>query len=208
MRQFFTHLFMPKSQQIIEHTSTTIIVALSDTEIGKVLLPNTFQFVGVNTGEVISNLFGTDPTLEGEIEALKYANAINDLMPTFIRKETWQADDHKEYDMIVMERLHPLPIHHFDVSVRRTMIECFEENLKQLHDHHFVHGDLIRPTNYFTRDDKEWMFRNIVQTESGLRLIDTGFAKILGHDNVKLFVSTLIRERTEIDDFRAFYLSG
>jgi|GEM_PF-3013032 len=49
---------MLKGQLIIERTSTTIIVALSDTEIGKVVLPNTLQFVSVRTGEVIGDLFG------------------------------------------------------------------------------------------------------------------------------------------------------
>ncbi len=199
---------MSKGQQIIEQTSTTIIVALSDTEIGKVLLPNTLQFVSVSTGEIVDNLFGKGPTVEDEIKAMQYANAINDLMPTFIRKETWQAEDEKEYDMLIMERLYPLPIHHFDVPVRRTMIEHFAEKLKQLHDHQFVHGDLIRPTNYFNRGDKDWMFRNVVQTESGLRLIDAGFATILDQENIKLFVSILIRERSEIDSFSAFYLSS
>jgi hypothetical protein len=135
---------------IIEHTPTTIVAALSDIEVGKVTLPSTLQFVGVHTGEVITNPFGAGPTLEDELRALKYANAINDLLPQFIRQDTWYDDKGSPHDMIVMERLHPLPLLHFDLPTRKMMFEVFSQKLVELHDHHFVHGDLVRPTNYFT----------------------------------------------------------
>lgn len=109
--------------------------------------------------------------------------------------------------MLVMERLYPLPIHHFDLSVRTGMVADFEVKFEALHDGHFVHGDLVRPTNPFNRGDLAWMFSNVVQTEGSLRLIDAGFSAILQKNNVKEFVHTLFRERNEIKYFRSYYLS-
>jgi hypothetical protein len=51
------------------------------------------------------------------------------------------------------------------------------------------------------------MFQNIVQTESGLRLIDAGFAKMRTKENIEDFVGILFRERDEIEYFSAYYLS-
>ena len=155
---------MPKNQQILEETINTIIVALSETEIGKVILPPTFQLVDASTGIPIDFL-NVRPTIEKEIVALQYANKINDVMPRFIRQQTWQNDKGTDYEMLVMERLYPLPFNHFDVPTRQIMMDDFKRKLKELHDNNFVHGDFIRPTNYFTRGDKDWMFQNIVQTQ-------------------------------------------
>jgi hypothetical protein len=87
------------------------------------------------------------------------------------------------------------------------LIESFAEKMKELHDKMYVHGDFMRPTNYYNREDKAWMFENIVQTKDSLRLIDTGFGTICTRENVKMFVSIMMREREEIEYFRHFYLS-
>jgi len=107
---------------------------------------------------------------------------------------------------MVMERLYPLPIHHFDRSVRLEMLEQFEQKMKELHDNHFVHGDVKRPTTVFNRGGQRWMFKNIVQTQQGLRLLDAGFCHKLNAENIDLFVSILIRERDELKAFRSYYL--
>lgn len=195
----------PSFPHILENSRNTLIIALSPTEIGKVMLPNHLQFVDANTGEPVDFL-NEQPTFEDEVAALIYANAINDLMPKFIRKDRWQTTDGKEHDMLVMERLYPLAIHHFDRAIRTEMMMQFAAKLKELHENRFVHGDLMRPTNFYTRGDQEWMFKNIVQTEKGLRLIDAGFGKVLTKDNIKLFVHTELRERAEVDYFREYYL--
>lgn len=196
---------MAQYPYIIEHSSSSTIVALSDTEVGKVMLPSNLRFVDAHTGKEVDFL-NEMPKLENEAAALQYANSINGLMPAFIRLQSWQAQDGQTHDMMVMERLYPLPAHHFDVQVRMAMMQEFEKKMEQLHDNNFVHGDLMRPTNYFTRGNMEWMFGNIVQTESGLRLIDAGFGTICKKENIKLFVSILIREREEIAYFRKYYL--
>ena len=193
--------------QILEQSTNSIIIELSDTEIGKVLLPSTLEWVDVITGKTITDLFGKKPTLDDEITALQYANHINDLMPKFIKKQTWQAENGKDYDMIVMERLYLLPYHHYDLPTREAMFADFENKMIELHDNHFVHADLMRPTNYYTRDDFDWMFKNIVQTKNGLRLIDAGFSTICKKDNIKLFVDVLFRERKEIGYFKKYYFS-
>lgn len=192
--------------QILEQSRNSVILALSDTEIGKVSLPITLVCTDVATGKPI-DFFDGGPTLEDEIAALQYANKINDLMPKFIRKQTWQSENGKDYDMIVMERLYPLPYNHFDLPRREVMFADFEKKMKGLHDNLFVHADLMRPTNYYTRDDYDWMFKNIVQTENGLRLIDAGFGTICKRDNIELFVNVLFRERKEIGYLKKYYFS-
>lgn len=191
-------------EEILKNTGNSIIIALSDTTIGKIVLPNSVVFVDVATGKPVK--LGEDPTLEDEMITLIYANSINNLLPKFIKKQTWKEEkENKIHDMIVMERLYPLPIHYFDLSTRKIMFEKFEIKVKELHDNSFVHGDFLRPTNYFTRNNKEWMFANIIQTETELRLIDTGFSRIKNKDNIKEFYHILFRECDEMEYFKAYY---
>ncbi len=199
---------MLNKTQILEQTHASIIIAISDTEIGKVVLPSQVVFVGMNTGEIFEPFEGKDkPSLSREIESMQYANAINDLLPKFIRKDTWKNEEGTQHDMIVMERLYPLSIHHFDLEIRKVMMRKFELEMKELHDNDFVHGDFCRPTNYFTRGNREWMYKNIVQTEMGLRLIDAGFSRFFKRDNnARMFASILVEERNDIPYFSAYYL--
>lgn len=193
---------------IIEENQNAIVIALSDTEVGKVILPNNLVWVNAKTGEPV-DLFGKEeePSFEKETQALQYANTINNLFPTFIRNDVWQTEDGKIHQMIVMERLYILPTHHFDLETRKIMVSDFVVSMKELHDKFFVHGDFCRPTNYFTRGNFEWMFKNIVQTEKGLRLIDTGFSKYLAREkNTRMLASCLVEERQDINLFRYYYL--
>ena len=198
---------MPQYPHLIEETANSLIIALSDTEIGKIILPPKFTWVNSETGEPIGNLFGEPPTLKKEIKSLKVANAINDLLPQFIRQQKWQTEDGVNHDMMVMERLYPLPFNHFDVPTRTVMIDKLEQKLKELHMNNYVHGDLLRPTNYFTRGDKDWMLKNVIQTENGLRLIDAGFARIYNEKNAKAFASSMVQERYEFADVKTLYLA-
>ncbi|MEY3241100.1 MAG: hypothetical protein RIR11_2538 [Bacteroidota bacterium] len=199
----------PNYPQVIEHSSASIVIALSDTEIGKIQLPSTLVFVDVHTGEPVNLVEdGGGPTIQKETMALIQANLINDLMPKFIRLQPWQLDDGTTHEMLVMERLLPLPIHHFEYSVRLEMLKRFEQQIEELHQNNFVHGDFQRPTTVFNRGDQKWMYKNIVQTEQGLRLLDAGFGTKLDKDNIKLFVSILIRERDEVKYFRSYYIGS
>lgn len=195
----------PIYPQVIEHSSASLVIAISDTEVGKIQLPNRLVFVEVHTGKPL-DLLGEEPTIQKEMVSLMQANLINDLMPKFIRLQPWQMEDGTTYDMLVMERLHPLPIHHFERSVRLEMLEQFEQKMEALHKNNYVHGDIQRPTTVFNRGDQAWMFKNIVQTEQGLRLLDAGFGTQLSKDNIKIFVSILVRERDELEAFKLYYL--
>ena len=196
------------SSTIIHQTPTTIIVALSDSTVGKVILPNAMVWVNATTGEPVDFLNSGGPTVESETRLLKYANVINDLMPKYIGQEDWlHTPTNKSYRMMVMERLYPLKINHFDLPTRKIMLKDFEEKLKALHDQNFVHGDFMRPTSFFNRGDRAWMFANIIQTATGLRLVDVGAAQIYNKENARLFVQILLREQSEINDFRTYYLS-
>ena len=195
-------------KEILEQNPYSIIIALSENEIGKVTLPDRTVWTN-QVGEIVDMkaIFGyKDPTTKSEAIALQYANGINDLMPKYIREDTWQMQDGTTADMLVMERLYILPIDHFEMPIREKMLDDFERKMKELHDNLFIHGDFMRPTNVFTRNNYEWKFKNIVQTAAGLRLIDTGFSKIRNRENVEKFVYGLIEERNDIKVFREYYL--
>lgn len=196
------------NHEILENNLHSLIIALSETELGKVVLPDCTIWKNQN-GEVVDMkaLFGSkDRTVKDEAENLQYANAINDLMPKFIRQDKWLMQDGTTADMLVMERLYILPNDHFELSVREKMLVRFENQMKELHNHLFVHGDFIRPTSVYTRNNYEWMFQNIVQTATGLRLIDAGFAEIYDGNNAKDFAYVRYREQQEIKIFRKYYL--
>jgi len=195
----------PSYPQVIEHSSASLVIAISDAEVGKIQLPIRLVFVEEQTGKPL-DLQDDGPTIQKEMVSLIQANLINDLMPKFIRLQPWEMEDGTTYDMLVMERLYPLPIHHFERAVRQEMLAQFEQKMEALHNNNYVHGDIQRPTTVFNRGDQKWMFKNIVQTEQGLRLLDAGFGTQLSKENIKLFVSMLIRERDELEAFRLYYL--
>jgi tRNA A-37 threonylcarbamoyl transferase component Bud32 len=196
---------MPEEPYILEQNFARVLLAISPTEIGKVVLPSPFVTTSMTTGKVIENPWNK-PTIENEIELLKYANKINGLMPKFIRQDTWKAADGTEHQMLVMERLYPLPLNHFDLPTREKMIGSFEMQVKNLHDANFVHGDLIRPANFINPGDVDWMLGNIMQTESGIRLLDSGFSKRYTSEDSELFCYILMREQREVKALKALYL--
>ncbi|MEO0040985.1 MAG: hypothetical protein RL329_433 [Bacteroidota bacterium] len=189
---------------LLEKSIFTLIIALSDTEVGKVILPNPYQWVDTATGEPVQ--MGKYPTLDAEIPLLQYANGVNDLMPQFIRQETWTLENGETHPMMVMERLYPLPIHHYPLKLRQAMFRVFELEMKELHLHEWVHGDFMRPTNYHTRNNLEWIFKNIVQTEGRLRLMDTGFSMRYSTKEHAHFRHALRNEKEEIAIFEKYYL--
>jgi hypothetical protein len=192
---------------ILYETTTTKIFALSETEVGKVIIPLKYQWVDVVTNEPIEGLDFYQPTCEAEIRHLQYANLVNDLFPKFLRKESWQDVNGKTHDMLVMQRIYPLEHYHFDRAQRVEMLAVFVEKLKELHKMGFIHGDLMRPTNYYTRTNYRWMFANIVQTQKGLRLLDAGFSQIITKDEIKQWTYRQHDEEHSLSCFEEYYLS-
>lgn len=202
---------MAFKQEILYQSPVTIIVALSEIEIGKILLRNPVRWVNAETGEPLE--LGTEPTLDDELVTLVMTNKVNDLLPKFIGKRKWtHTKTGEEHEMIVMERLYPLPKNHFDKPIREQMIIDFEAKMKELHDNYFVHGDLMRPTRFWNRNDAEWIFGNILQTKDGLRLIDTGFSKCLKwksgtEEEQRSFFRSRYYEKKEVLSFKKYYLA-
>ncbi len=194
---------------ILSESSTTVIVALSDTEVGKVILPTNHIWVDAITKEPI-NFPDSEwsPSHQKERDYLEFINQINDICPKFIREDKWVTPDGVNRDMLVMERLYPLPYNHFEISERQKMYEELEQKLSELHKLYIIHGDIMRPSNYYTRGDYEWIFGNVVQTEKGLKLTDLGFAmRYRDATDKRSFIARMLEEKDEIKYFQEYYLS-
>ena len=72
--------------EIISESYLSRIIALSDTEAGKIPQIKRFAFVNVATGKE-DPMFNFEMDIDKEISRLVYANAINNLMVRFIRKD-------------------------------------------------------------------------------------------------------------------------
>jgi hypothetical protein len=192
--------------EILQRSTSSVILAISDTLVGKVVFPPKHVWVNASTGKEFK--FGEDPTVASERIALEYANRVSSLLPQCHGVSTWQDENGTSYDMLLLERLYPLPLGTFTRPIREEMAATFLKSLRELHDRGFVHGDLMRPTNYYNRNDQEWIFGNIIQTHSGLRLLDAGFSQLRSTtDNYEWYSRALIREEAEGLVFRKYYLS-
>ncbi|MEI6140284.1 MAG: hypothetical protein WCP85_13535 [Mariniphaga sp.] len=186
------------SHEIISESHYHRIVALSDSEVGKIPPINPLVFVNVATGKESSMLnFKMDINLE--IKKLIYANAINDLMVRFIRKDKFDEST----DMLVMERLYPLDFQNMEKRERISIFERFETQINELHIKGFLHGDIEHPM----RANPDFLFNNIIMTDNGLRLIDTGFS-VLRKDEPDKFLNLLRGELLEIKDFKEYFLGS
>ena len=73
-------------KQILSKSRFHEVIALSETEIGKIVFSDQFSFVEVNTGiNLFPDIFKKD--IDKEIQLLSYANQINNLMVKFIRTQ-------------------------------------------------------------------------------------------------------------------------
>jgi serine/threonine protein kinase len=161
--------------------ANNVVVALSETEVGKLFTGDTRSDIG------------------SEAEKMKFANAVNDLVVKFVRldfNDQWQAE------MLVMERLRPMDYRAFEVRVRELWIEVFFDELTALHQAGFVHRDLKRPSGI-----GGLTFDNILLTDKGLRLIDVGISALKHQVGDKIFEKYLEIERTEMEEFKSFFLN-
>lgn len=79
------------------------VIALSDTEVGKLFLDDTRSDIG------------------SEAEKMKFANAVNGLVVRFIRLDIFGDDS----EMLVMERLYPLDYRAFEFERRELIFDVF-----------------------------------------------------------------------------------
>ena len=101
------------------------VIALSDTEVGKIFTGNTRSDIG------------------SEAENMKFANGVNSLVVKFIRLDELG----EEGEMLVMERLSPFDFRADEYEKRELLLDVLEDELVQLHQAGFVHRDLRRPSD-------------------------------------------------------------
>lgn len=156
------------------------VIALSDTEAGKIFSGDTRSDIG------------------SEAEKMKFANAVNGLVVGFVRLD----ELNEETEILVMERLFPMDYRAFEYEKREILLDVFEDELKTLHRAGFVHRDLRRPS-----DMPGERFDNIFLTTQGLRLIDVGISALKSQVGERLFKRFVEQELKEVEAFRNFFLS-
>lgn len=156
------------------------VIALTEKEVAKLF-----------TGDTRSNI-------GSEVEKMKYANEINDLVVKFIRLDITGED----VETLVMERLYPMDFRVFEVEKRELIFDVFEDELHQLHKAGFAHRDLRRPS-----DMPGLRYDNIFLTQTGIRLIDVGISALRNKVGDRLFQRFLKVELEELEAFRKFFLS-
>jgi serine/threonine protein kinase len=171
---------MKYPRRLSSGANNTVIV-LSDTEVAKLFTGDTRSDIG------------------SEAEKMKFANSINSLVVKFIRLD---YSDEIQAEMLVMERLKPLDYRAYEVEMREVWWSVFEDELTELHRAGFVHRDLKRPS-----DIGGLAFDNILLTEKGLRLIDTGISALRPQVNDLIFSKYVAIERQEMELFKDYFLN-
>lgn len=157
------------------------VIALSDTEVGKLFTGDTRSDIG------------------SEAEKMKFANSVNDLVTKFIRLD---YNENLQAEMLVMERIRPIDYRAYEIERRELWYDVFADELAKLHQAGFVHRDLKRPS-----DLDGLAFDNILLTEQGLRLIDVGISALKSQVGERIFEKYLEVERDELIKFRDYFLN-
>lgn len=134
--------------------------------------------VVVLSNKEVAKIFELSESRE-EANLMKAANSINSLVVKLLRVDITSG---YSKELLVMERLYPLQYRAISVPERERFFETFLTQLKELHLNGWAHGDIKRP---------EWVdshWDNIILTQTGIRLIDTGTAVTQEHYNFKDWV--------------------
>lgn len=157
------------------------MIAPNETEVAKLYTADTRSDIG------------------SEAEKVQYANAVNDLIPKFIRLD---FDEALQAEMLVMERIYPVDFRAHEVEKRALWLDGFLEELKELHHAGFVHCDIKRPSDILGE-----AFDNILLTNTCIRLIDVGVSAIKAKVGDMLFAKYLEIERKELEEFKHYFLN-
>jgi tRNA A-37 threonylcarbamoyl transferase component Bud32 len=169
-----------KYPKTLSSGANNTVIALSETEAGKLFFENTRSEIG------------------SEAEKMKFANKINNLVVKFVRLDLL-ADD---TEVLVMERLYPIDFRAFEFERRQLIFEVFEDELTQLHQNGFVHRDIRRPS-----DMPGFSFDNVFMTDQGIRLIDVGISALRNQVGDKLFDKFVTQEINELKAFETFFMN-
>jgi len=168
------------SKNRLSRGDNNTVIALSDTEVGKLFTGDTRSDIG------------------SEADKMKFANAVNGLVVRFIRLDVFANDS----EVLVMERLYPLDFRAYEYERRELLLDVLEDELRQLHKAGFVHRDLRRPS-----DMPGMTFDNIFLTEKGIRLIDVGISALKNQVGERLFERFVQQELQELELFRNYFLN-
>ena len=186
---------MEQNFEILSRNHHSIIYAISDTTVGKIFAS---KLVWTDrSGKEIAPPFPDRNSIDEQVEALQFANEINDLVVKLIEKSEYQGQE-----MLVMERLYPISAECFTATEKGQLLANFETKLEQLHENGFVHGDFIRP-----RMRVPACFENIILTKDGFKLIDTDFSMVLNQANIRAFIYKKMDEEKEFELFKNYFLS-
>ncbi len=166
-------------QHRLSSGENNVVVALSDTECGKLFSGDTRSDIG------------------SEAEKMKLANSINGLVVKFIRLDVHEASN---AEMLVMERLYPLDYRSYEVEKREVLFKEFEKKIEQLHTSNFVHRHISRSVSSGKQYD------NVLLTEQGFRLIDTGISSLRPQVGDILFEKYIEEELKELQEFKTYFL--
>ncbi len=169
-----------KYPRLLSYGTNNKVIALSETEVGKLFIEDTRSEIGSEAGK------------------MKFANAVNNLVVKFIRLD---FDEALNAEMLVMERIYALDYRAYEVEKRELWCDIFEDELMQLHREGFVHRDIKRPSGIGGE-----YFDNVLLTDKGLRLIDVGISALREQVNDKIFNKYVEIENEEIKIFRKYFL--
>lgn len=169
-----------KDPRTLSSGTNNTVIALSETEAGKLFFENTRSEIG------------------SEAEKMKFANHVNNLVVNFVRLDLL-ADD---TEVLVMERLYPIDFRAFEFERRQLIFEVFEDELTQLHKQGFVHRDIRRPS-----DMPGFSFDNIFLTDQGIRLIDVGISALRSQVGDRLFDKFVTQEINALKAFETFFIN-
>jgi serine/threonine protein kinase len=171
---------MKRYPKTLSAGNNNTVIALSETEVGKMFLGDTRSDIG------------------SEAEKMKFANSVNNLVCKFIRLELMSDNT----ELLVMERLFPMDYRSLEFEKRELYFDLFESELRALHKAGFAHRDLKRPSNI-----SGFAFDNIFLTEKGIRLIDVGISAIKTQVGDQLFNKFVELELNDLKEFEEYFLN-
>ena len=171
---------MKYPRQLSSGANNTVIV-ISETEVAKLFKNDTRSDIG------------------SEARKMQFANRVNGLVARFVRLA---YNEELQVEMLVMERLRPLDYRSHETEIRQLWYEVFKDELEALHQSGFVHRDLCRPSDIGGQP-----FDNILLTEQGIRLIDTGISALREEVTPRIFEKYIEQELQELEKFKDYFLN-
>ena len=149
-----------------------------------------------------------DGIVLSEVLALQWANSFNKLVVEM--KGHFPIED--VGDLIAMERLFPCLPTAFSKEEIEAAIVVAEEQLIQLWESGWVHGDLKRqPCVLKVENNIDVLYNNVMLTEVDgkcvIRLVDLGYSMLEQYDDNDIIDRCLVKDREDWEDFKKWVLN-